>query len=83
MDTDNQEIASSFHYRDGIYFERQQDGTVLITKLSAGSPPDITLSIDKDSWPSIVAAVGKNAGREHADDYHAACEIHEARSKRP
>lgn len=56
----------AFHYRDGWYFERLEDGSVRITHPDGpgvNSEPE-EFDIDPDSWASIVAAVtpvGDNA----------------------
>ena len=51
-------MTAAFHYRDGWYFERLEDGSVHI--YYRGEPdvfPMATVTIDPASWASIVAHV--------------------------
>ncbi len=61
-----------FHYKDGWYFQRCQDGTVAIHHRDVTIP--ILLEIDKDSWASIVASVSKRG--EEDGRYFKALDFH-------
>ena len=61
-----------FHYKDNWYFQRLQDGTVEIVHRDPTAY--FKLTVDKDSWASIVASVsqrGEEDGRYlKALDFH-------------
>ena len=62
-----------FHYRDGLFFVRLEDGFVEIRKLERSGDTEIVLlsvRIDPDGWASIVAAMSKG-GEEHGRFYEA------------
>jgi len=76
-------MAGRFHYKDGWYFSRLEDGSVLIEKESeqktwkAGRmSPLITarIVIDPDGWASIVASV--SAFGDTAETFKHASELH-------
>lgn len=58
-----------FHYRDGVYFVRQQDGAVRIEQ----GDKEIAV-IDPHSWSSVVASM--SAPGEDARTYEAARDFH-------
>ena len=63
MDRREKEVMGKFHYKDGWYFERLEDGAVKIS-YPGGWIDDKTqdeeyLIIDPASWASIVASVSK------------------------
>ena len=66
---------SKFHYRDGFYFERTADASVRITQ-GGDFATDGTeiLTIDRDSWASIVASV--SAGGEQDGRFYDALRFH-------
>ena len=66
---------SKFHYRDGLYFERLEDGSVRITR----NLGHICWDIDRDSWASIIAHV--SAGGETADTFQEAMLFHAGQEK--
>ena len=57
-----------FHWQNGIYFKRLDDGAVEIVQES--EKPANYLRIDADSWASIVASVSKQ-GEEQGRFYQA------------
>lgn len=63
-----------FHWKNGWYFGRLPDGDVVIMNANFGG---FKLIIDKDSWPSIVAGVSKNA--DSAESYQEAVRLHEGK----
>lgn len=77
-----------FHYRNGFYWKRLDDGSVRLTKTCSyrskypdfeGEPvqdevADWTLTIDPSSWASIVASV--SARGETGKTYRAALAAH-------
>ncbi len=74
-----------FHYKDGLYFERKEDGTVRVVKTknlaempTSESDPDIIFQflVDADSWASIVASVSKSG--EADGRFYIAGEFHNA-----
>lgn len=65
-----------FHYRDGWYFERLEDGSVLITypvKI-LDDEKIMKFRIDGDSWASIVAAVTPTG--DNAETFDMAMRLH-------
>mgnify|MGYP001594046701 FL=1 len=52
---------TAFHYRDGWYFERLDDGSVLIKRTYGhyGSTPVAEVRIDPASWASIIAHLAR------------------------
>lgn len=62
-----------FHAKDGWYFERRPDGTVMIS--AAVQRCTETLEIGPAEWASIVAAVSRDGGTSQT--FAAAQAIHE------
>ncbi len=65
-----------FHYKDNWYFERLEDGSVMITHPDGpglNSEPEEFI-IDADSWASIVAHVSSRG--EKADTFREASLFH-------
>lgn len=62
-----------FHYRDGLYFVRQQDGAVRIQEEAEGESIVVSV-IDPHSWSSVVASM--SAGGEDARTYEQARDFH-------
>ncbi|MDO9333540.1 MAG: hypothetical protein Q7T57_03335, partial [Dehalococcoidales bacterium] len=58
-------VKMAFHWKDGWYFERLEDGVVRIFHIPLGEKvADKDIEIDANSWASIVASVthsGENA----------------------
>lgn len=49
-----------FHYKDGIYFGREENGDVIVEIRESAiknAPLVKTLNIDADGWCSIIASV--------------------------
>ncbi|MDO9333788.1 MAG: hypothetical protein Q7T57_04625 [Dehalococcoidales bacterium] len=59
------EVKMAFHWKDGWYFERLENGAVRIFHIPPGEKiADTDIEIDANSWASIVASVthsGENA----------------------
>jgi hypothetical protein len=58
-----------FHYRDGLCFFRQEDGSVRVEEMGV-----LVGVIDPYSWASVVASM--SAGGEDAASYEAARDYH-------
>lgn len=63
-------ISFGFHYRDGLFFRRNEDRSVTITKMKTAHSEEKEISlettIDENSWASIIASVseqGESNGR--------------------
>lgn len=78
-----------FHWQDGIYFGRKEDGSVRIIKMPGvsskwpkadGDYPDaeIDLTIPDNSWGSIVASVSH--GGEGDGRWYQAMEFHNGKA---
>ncbi len=66
----------AFHYKDNWYFERLDDGSVKISNPTMHTMKGIfTLTIDPDSWASIMASV--SAQGETAESFQEARNFHE------
>lgn len=64
-----------FHWTDGVFFERTDDGSVKVTKGGGFDTDGETLFvIDANSWASIVASV--SAGGEGGGRYFRALSFH-------
>ena len=66
-----------FHYKDGWYFKRLEDGSVQVTKTAAGPQTENIVTqavIDVDSWASIVASVSVKG--DNAESFEAARKFH-------
>ena len=64
-----------FHWRDGWYFKRGADGTVIVRRISHETHrPDVDLLIPPNEWASIVASVC--ARNETAETYAEATRLH-------
>lgn len=67
-----------FHWRDGMYFQRQPDGTVSIAKTVTPSADESGLAwcfdVPAAEWASIVASV--SAVGETGETYRAAEAFH-------
>jgi hypothetical protein len=71
------EVSKGFHARDGWYFRREDDGSVHIAapdSLGPGASQVVTL--DADTWASVVASVSRNG--ETADSFAAAARFHDS-----
>lgn len=69
----------SFHWRDGLTFERMPDGAVKIIKRERSGDveiPTFEVVIDPDSWASIVASV--SMGGEVNGRFHESRRFHES-----
>jgi hypothetical protein len=68
----------AFHLQNGLYFERQEDGGVLITKTTNDAHNEVVseLVCDSASWASVVAAVSKRG--EGRDTWDEAFALHNA-----
>ncbi len=67
----------SFHYKDGIYFSRKDDGTVILKIFDSALPNaelKTKIEFDPDSWCSIISHVSKegesSAKFEDANKFH-------------
>lgn len=72
-------MRDGFHWRRGMYFRRQQDGTVeVIQTVNEGKTDEIEWSreIPPSEWASIVAAVSYQG--ETGDTYRTALGFHGA-----
>lgn len=68
-----------FHAHDGWYFRRDDDGRVLIEVHESAhedAPPVTGLSLDADSWASVVAAVTASGGT--GETFRAARTLHDS-----
>jgi len=65
---------SGFHYKDGLYFERNDDHSVTITKMKYNNITEtevlFQVTIDENGWASIIASVSKD-GEENLRFYKA------------
>ncbi len=72
-------MGSRFHYRDGWYFERLEDGSVRITHpdgwIDDKTQAHEDFDIDPASWASIVAHVSKLG--ETAESYQHTIAAHQ------
>jgi hypothetical protein len=63
-----------FHLRDGLYFERLEDGGVRIVKTATGQFGDaknvFEIEVSAGEWASVVAAVSPKG--ETSETYHSA-----------
>lgn len=57
-----------FHYKDGWYFSRLEDGSVCIEKEHAAGIVTSKTIIDPSSWASIVASVSIKGDTREAFD---------------
>lgn len=57
-------MASWFHYKDGWHFSRNPDGSVAVGRSEPGKGDGVEtiLTIDPDSWASIVSEVSAAPG---------------------
>jgi hypothetical protein len=69
------ELTSGFHWRDGWYFKRLEDGAVRVMFV-AGEYVYTRLHIPPNEWASIVCSV--SAGGETGERYEAALQFHGA-----
>lgn len=68
-------MGSKFHYKDGWYFERLEDGSVKITHPATGyRNVREGIEIDPASWASIVASVTPVG--DNAETYSMATKLH-------
>lgn len=66
-----------FHARDGLYFKRMPDGSVLIrfdVQLIGKPLVRVERRVDADTWASAVASV--SPWGDNAVTFQAACELH-------
>lgn len=64
---------SKYHWRDGWYFDRTEDGSVVISK-GPREEAHQALIIPPNEWASIVASV--SASSETAESFAAAQRLH-------
>ena len=64
----------AFHWKDNWYFERLDDGSVVIEKKNDSKFPEVRIIIDPDSWCSIVVSV--SAQGETAESFQEARNLH-------
>lgn len=66
------EIAQTlgFHWKDGWYFQRLEDGSVRVTLCEDVLPasPEEIMTIDANSWASIIASVSGDYGPGRWDE---------------
>jgi hypothetical protein len=67
--------ANGFHWRDGIYFARNDDGSVYVSIPDKLDAPCRELTIPGNEWCSIVAAVCGGGG--NADTVAKAAALHD------
>lgn len=65
---------NSYHWRDGWYFCREDDGTVVVQGHDPARVTPIVLRIPPEEWASIVAHVSARGGTAAA--YAAAEQLH-------
>ena len=70
-----------FSYRDGLFFDRMDGGAVRIVKTDSDLYPhdngdniDVDITIDSDSWASIITAV--SAGGDTSEQHERAKAFH-------
>ena len=70
--------GNGFHWRDGWYFRRLENGTVHVEHVAPPDrglkEPDMQFDIPPNEWASIVAAV--SAQGETGETYKASTELH-------
>jgi hypothetical protein len=64
-------MTQMFHAKEGLYFDRTEDGGVRILKrekATDNAPEVMDIALDADSWASAVASVSASAlvGKEGA-----------------
>ena len=70
----------SFHFKDGWYFKRLEDGSVLIyheepiSRAECAALIDAQIEIDPGSWASIIASV--SARGDTAETFREAVKFH-------
>jgi hypothetical protein len=70
------EVKMAFHWKDGWYFERLENGAVRIFhNPTCEKPADTDIEIDADSWASIVASVTRSG--ENATTFGLAQNLHQ------
>lgn len=70
-------MNGEFHQAKGLYFKREEDGSVTIRKASSAKPDAPAVfeqTIPSNEWASIVAAVSE--GGETALSYQGALILH-------
>lgn len=73
---EGKEAPMAFHLRDGLYFERADSGSVVITKRHpVTGAEEWMVTATRDGWASVVARVS-HAG-EDAETYAAALGLHD------
>jgi hypothetical protein len=65
--------AEGFHARDGWYFQRAEDGGVLITAVTSETQRQV-VKLDAATWASAVASV--SARGENAETFAEAGRLH-------
>lgn len=63
-----------YHWKNGWYFGRNGDGSVLMAHHEEGKPDDVQETIPENEWASIVAAVSVYGDVQ--DAWHAARDLH-------
>jgi hypothetical protein len=77
---DGMHHVTGFHWRDGWFFQRQEEGSVRVFHVSpphvAPEPPDtdVDFTVEPNSWASIVASV--SVAGEHGGRFYRAHEFH-------
>lgn len=71
-----EDTSLGFHWRNGWYFKRQPDGSVMVRQFhdEAGSQIAIELVIPASEWASIMASV--SARGDTAEAFYGAVEFH-------
>lgn len=62
----------TYHAKDGLRFDRMEDGSVLVTYPHA--PNDGEVYLDADTWASVVAAM--SSGGETGETFRRALALH-------
>ncbi len=71
-------METGFHYKDGLYFRRNEDNSVTIKQMKCNHVDEkesiFEVDIDENGWASIIASVS-NLG-ESNDRFYKALEWH-------
>ena len=72
-------MRDGFHWRDGLYFLRREDGTVEVTQTVGRRSDDVKwqVEIPPEEWAGIVAAVTPDGA--DSNSYRRALALHNAR----
>ena len=67
-----------FHFKDGWFFRRMREGSVLITLVDEKTDGQIArIAVDPSSWASIIAAV--SAKGDTGENWNIAKKLHEGK----